>query len=70
LVTDWPKNVQQEKEYLSALPTEVRTALKKGVFLEDVGATVGLSYKERWKLFDEFHRKNVTKAYTELAWED
>jgi quinoprotein relay system zinc metallohydrolase 2 len=70
LVNDWPKSMQPEKEYLSALLLEVRAAIKKGVFLEDAVKTVGLSFKDRWKLFDEFHRKNVTKAYAELEWED
>lgn len=70
LVSDWPKSMLPQKEYLSALLTEVRAAIKKGVFLEDAVATVGLSFKDRWKLFDEFHRKNVTKVYAELEWED
>jgi quinoprotein relay system zinc metallohydrolase 2 len=70
VVTDWPKSVQPEKEYLNALLTDVRAAIKNGVFLEDGLKTIGLSFKGRWKLFDEFHRKNVTKAYAELEWED
>lgn len=70
LVKDWPKSMLPEKEYLNALLTELRVAIKKGVFLEDAVATIGLSFKDRWKLFDEFHRKNVTKAYTELEWEN
>ncbi|NOU20905.1 MAG: quinoprotein relay system zinc metallohydrolase 2 [Methyloglobulus sp.] len=70
LVTDWPKSMQPEKEYLNALLTEVRAAIKKGVFLEDAVSSVGLSFKDRWKLFEEFHRKNVTKAYAELEWEN
>ena len=70
LVQDWPKNMQPEKEYLSALLLEVRAAIKKGVFLEEAVNTVGVSFKDRWKLFDQFHRKNVTKAYAELEWEE
>lgn len=70
LVSDWPKSMQPQKEYLAALLAESRVAIKKGVFLEDAVKTVGYSYKNRWKLFDEFHRKNVTKAYAELEWDD
>jgi quinoprotein relay system zinc metallohydrolase 2 len=70
LVTDWPKSMLPEKEYLNALLTEVRVAIKKGVFLEDAIKSIGLSFKGRWKLLEEFHRKNVTKAYAELEWED
>lgn len=70
LVTDWPEGMKPEKEYLSALLLEIRVAIKNGVYLEDAVKSVGLSFKDRWKLFDEFHRKNVTKAYAELEWED
>ncbi len=70
LVNDWPKSMMPEKAYLSALLAEVRAAIKKGVFLEDAVATIGVSFKGKWKLFDKFHRKNVTKAYAELEWED
>jgi quinoprotein relay system zinc metallohydrolase 2 len=70
LVSDWPKSMKPEKEYLSALLLEVRAAIKKGVFLERAVTTIGLSFQDRWKLFDEFNRKNVTKAYAELEWED
>lgn len=70
LVTDWPKAMQAEKEYLSALLLEIRSAIKKGVYLEEAVKSVGLSFKDRWKLFDDFHRKNVTKAYAELEWEE
>ncbi len=70
LVTDWPAGLQAEKDYLSALLVEVRAAIKKGIYLEDVVKTVGLGFKDKWKLFDDFHRKNVTKAYAELEWED
>lgn len=70
LVTDWPKSMQPEKDYLTALLNETRAAVKQGIFLEDAVKTVGLEFKGRWKLFDEFHRKNVTKVYAELEWEE
>ncbi|MBM4206878.1 MAG: quinoprotein relay system zinc metallohydrolase 2 [Gammaproteobacteria bacterium] len=70
LVSDWPGGMQPQKEYLNTLLMEVRTAIKKGVYLEDAVKTVGLQFKDKWRLFDDFHRKNVTKAYAELEWED
>ncbi|MBK8814343.1 MAG: quinoprotein relay system zinc metallohydrolase 2 [Methylococcaceae bacterium] len=69
-VTNWPKAMQPQKEYLNSLLLETRTAIKNGVFLEDAVKSIGLSFKDRWKLFDEFNRKNVTKAYAEMEWED
>jgi quinoprotein relay system zinc metallohydrolase 2 len=70
MVNDWPKSMFPQKEYLATLLLEVRSAIKKGVFMEDAVSTVGLSFKNKWKLFEEFHRKNVTKVYAELEWED
>lgn len=69
LVTDWPQSIQAEKHYLTLLQTEIRAAIKKGGFLEDAVKTVGLSEKNNWLLFDEYHRKNVTAAFAELEWE-
>ena len=70
LVTDWPKSMLPELAYLQMLLDEIRLAIKQGVFLEDAVNTVGLSAKENWVLYDQFHKKNVTSAYAELEWED
>lgn len=70
LVTDWPNSLYAEKEYLTILLTELRAAIKKGVYLEDAVKTVGTSLKSRWKLYDDFHKRNVSKAYAELEWEN
>ena len=70
LVTDWPKSMLPELAYLQMLLDEIRLAIKQGVFLEDAVNTVGLSAKENWVLYDQFHKKNVTSAFAELEWED
>lgn len=70
LVTDWPNSIQPEKHYLTVLLTEIRAAIKQGKYLEDAVKTVGISEKNNWLLFDEYHRKNVTTAFAELEWED
>lgn len=70
LVTDWPKSLQAEKKYLQILLTEIREMIKKGQFLEQAVKKVGYSEKGKWKLFNQFHKKNVTTAFAELEWED
>ena len=70
LVTDWPNSLKPQKEYLTALLHETRAAIKQGIFLEDAIKTVGYTFKNNWKLFDEFHPKNVSKAFAELEWEE
>ncbi len=70
IVNDWPQSLQPEKKYLQILLTEIREMIKKGRFLEEAVKKVGYSEKDKWKLFDQFHKKNVTTAFAELEWED
>jgi len=70
IVTDWPKSLQAEKNYLLTLLTEIRAMIKDGRFLEQAVEEVGYSEKDKWKLFDQFHKRNVTTAFAELEWED
>jgi len=70
LVRDWPAGLQAHKAYLEQLAGEIRVMLKQGKTLEYAVAHVGLSAKQQWQLFEEFHRKNVTIAFAELEWED
>jgi len=69
VVTDWPKSLQPEKRYLNTLLIEIREMLAQGRFIEEAIATVGYSEKDKWKLFDQFHKRNVTTAFAELEWE-
>jgi len=69
VVTDWPKSLQPEKRYLNILLIEIREMLAQGRFIEEAIATVGYSEKDKWKLFDQFHKRNVTTAFAELEWE-
>lgn len=70
VVTDWPKSMQPEKDYLEMLLTEIRAMIRQGKYLEEAVETVGYSAKGQWRLFDQFHRKNVTTAFAELEWEN
>lgn len=70
LVRNWPAAMQAEKTYLQMLQTEIRLMIKQGKTLEQATAQVGLTAKNQWQLFDQFHRKNITTAFAELEWED
>ena len=70
LVTDWPKSLQAEKSYLQLLLTDIRKMIKKGQFLEQAVTEVGYSEKDKWKLFNQFHKMNVTTSFAALEWED
>ncbi|HXZ97051.1 MAG TPA: quinoprotein relay system zinc metallohydrolase 2 [Burkholderiales bacterium] len=66
----WPQALQAESDYLNDLLNEVRQAIKRRQTIQQAVDTVGLSQRDRWLLFDSFHRRNVTAAYSELEWED
>lgn len=69
-VNDWPKSMQPEKQYLQVLLTEIRQMLAKGQFLEHAIEQVGYSEKPNWRLFDKYHKRNVTSSFSELEWEN
>ncbi len=69
VITDWKNSLQPQKRYLTLLRDEIRQYLKQGKFLEDAIENIGYSEAKRWKLFNQFHRKNITSAFAELEWE-
>lgn len=59
-----------QRRYLQVLVSECRLALRDGVTLATAVNAVGSVEKERWLLFEDYHRRNVTAVYTELEWEN
>lgn len=67
---NWPQALEPEKQYLLMLRDEIRGLIKRGGTLEQALASVGLSVRTRWPLFDHYHKRNVSAAFAELEWED
>ena len=65
----WPEVAQAHLDYLNKLLNETRKAIAKGMFMEEAVDTIGLDEKDKWKLFDQHHKANVSKAFVELEWE-
>ena len=66
---DWPQSYAAEKSYLSMLLSDTRKAISEGQFLEEALNSIGKDEKQEWLLHEQHHRRNVTKAFTELEWE-
>lgn len=66
IVTDWPQSLQPEKRYLQSLLTDIRSLIKHGGFLEQALDSISYEAKAEWKLFEDFHRKNVSTAFAGL----
>lgn len=66
---DWPAALAAEKRYLARIADDVRTFIKQGRTLAQAAKEAGLSEKDAWLLFEEYHARNVSAAYAELEWE-
>ncbi|MEZ5828984.1 MAG: quinoprotein relay system zinc metallohydrolase 2 [Hyphomicrobiales bacterium] len=66
---DFPQALEPEKHYLESVANDVRQAIAEGKTLAETTKTAGFSEKDTWKLFDQYHVRNVTAAFAELEWE-
>ena len=65
----WPSGARDLERYLDVLLRETRAAVKRGMEISDAVASVGLSERGKWKLFDDYQGHNVTQAFKEVEWE-
>ena len=65
----WPDALEPEERYLALIAKQVRGILARGGGIEQAVATVGLSERGNWALFDDYNGRNVTAAFKELEWE-
>ena len=65
----WPAVLDAQERYFTVILNETRAALRARKSLQLATEEVGFSEAPNWALFDLFHRRNVTSAYTELEWE-
>lgn len=69
VVSNWPDGLKPQKRYLTMLLEQIRKRIAEGAFMEEVVETVGEQEKQAWLLHEQHHKRNVTKAFTELEWE-
>lgn len=67
---DWQGALAEEARYLHVIASDVRAALKINRTLTQTLERAGLSERGRWRLFQDYHLRNITACYTELEWED
>lgn len=65
----WPAAATDLRRYLRHVRDGVRRAIDAGRTMEYAIEHVGYEERERWRLFDDYHRRNVTAAFAELEWE-
>lgn len=67
---DWPGALREQERYLQALLHEVRQAIADRKTLAETAPGAAGEQRANWLLFDNYHARNVTVAYTELEWEN
>lgn len=65
----WPDAIAPMETYLAGLESDVRRRVREGQSIEDAAAQAKTADPDGWKLFDDFHPRNVTTAFHELEWE-
>lgn len=65
----WPAAAAAEIRYLTRLRDDVRTVIARNGTIEEAIATAAAEEQASWRLFDFYHGRNVTAAFTELEWE-
>ena len=64
-----PQALEPEQRYLTAIAEDVRQQIADGKTLSEATKTAGFSEKDAWKLFGQYHVRNVTAAFAELEWD-
>lgn len=65
----WPEALDPQGRYLAKVADEVRRLIAEGRSISEAPAAAAQDERPLWRLFDEFHARNVTAAFAELEWE-
>jgi quinoprotein relay system zinc metallohydrolase 2 len=65
----FPEAFEPERRYLAAIANDIRALLREDKTLEEAVKTAGYEERDGWRLFDDYHVRNVTAAFAELEWE-
>lgn len=66
---DWQQAFDAEEHYFSTIREQIRVIINDMGTITEATQSVGLSEKGKWLLFDDYNKRNVTAAFTELEWE-
>ena len=67
--SDWPALVQPQINYLSGLRARIRQFIAEGKSISDAIREIEPPKENQWQLAADFHRRNISAAFSELEWE-
>lgn len=65
----WPAGAQAQRGYLLALRTDLRAAIRAGWPLAKALDAIRAHEPQNWLLVEDFHKRNISAAYSEMEWE-
>lgn len=65
----WQAGLTEQLNYFLTMRQQIRNIINDFGTIEEATTTVAVDEKDKWLLFDEYHRRNVTAAFVELEWE-
>lgn len=68
-VSEWPAALADQRRYLQTLASDIRSLIKTGKSITAAADTAAAAERTRWQLFDDFHARNATAAFSEIEWE-
>jgi quinoprotein relay system zinc metallohydrolase 2 len=67
---EWRTALAAQRRYLQALADGTRAQIRAHHPIGQAMQEVAGDERERWLLFDAYHRRNIAAAYAELEWEE
>ena len=65
----WPEASQDQRRYLTALRSDLRTAIRAGWPLARALGDIKPEGLEHWRLVEDYHRRNISAGFAEMEWE-
>ncbi|MDO8396919.1 MAG: quinoprotein relay system zinc metallohydrolase 2 [Bradyrhizobium sp.] len=69
VVSEWPAALADQRRYLQTLASDVRALIASGKSITAAAGAAAAAERSRWQLFDDFHARNATAAFSEIEWE-
>jgi quinoprotein relay system zinc metallohydrolase 2 len=69
VVIEWHRALIVQRRYLEQIATGIRKVIKRGGDITQAVDSVGLEEAPNWRLFNQFHGRNITAVFAELEWE-
>lgn len=68
-VSEWPAALSDQRRYLETLAADIRALVASGKSIRAAADAAAAAERSRWQLFDDFHARNATAAFSEIEWE-